>query len=121
MKFNEISTQVSAQHSALRAFPSQASSLESVFLGQNQRAGLEVQLECAQMLAEQSAALGDLIKSLNALRDESEQHQLALRKREIIEDKVYLDNLRLSRIAAWSGLVSAVLAALGVIVQIALK
>ena len=121
MKINEIERQIASQHSAMQAFPSQTPSLEQMFSGQNQRAALEMQIELTKLSAAHDKKLEKMNEVLNTLVTWAEQHQAALRHNEKVEEQRSRENTRLSRIAAWSGVISAILAVVAIIAQQALK
>lgn len=125
MGIDEIERRITEQHSARHAFPSQAPTLDQMFSGQNQRSAIEMQIESAKLSAAHDKKLEKMSHLLGALLDWAEQHQMALRERDEIEERRYKENTRLSRIAAWSSVasivVTVILTAIGIWVQIARK
>ncbi len=121
MRIDEIEQQVAAQHSARRAFPSQGPTIEQIYSGRNQVAALELQIESAKLVADQRKKLDMLNSTLGSLAEHFEKSQIVQKQREEIEDRRYRENTHLSRIAAWAGVISAILTAIGVLVQLAFR
>lgn len=125
MRFGEIERQIESQYSAMRAFPSQGSTLEKTFSGANQRASIELQLEATKLLTYQERKLEKLSEIVEKLSKRIEQQHLAAQEREELEDERSEENMRFSKIAAWSGVVSILVAVVSFIIslwaQIALK
>lgn len=111
---NGIKKQIDDQNSFMAAFPSQALSFESSFTGQNQRATVQLQLESTKMLAEQQRQLSHMNQTLGSLIEYVKQSQA-------LEDIRYKENLRFTKIAAWSGVAATVLTLVIFGIQLALR
>lgn len=114
MRVNEIQKQMAEQYSAMNSFPSQRPTLEQMYAGQNQRASIEMQIETAKLLSEQDKKLVKLNEVVHTLYKIIEQQNLVARERAKTEEIRYKRHARLSAIAAWSGVVGVVLAAISI-------
>lgn len=121
MNINEIERQLSEQNSLRKAFPSQGPTFDQMFLGQNQIASLKMQIELAKLTALNDKKLENLNQTTDSLLKWTELHQKELKKRGLVEEQRYKENTRLSRIAAWSGVVSTIVTLVFSIANLLLK
>lgn len=108
MKINQIQNSLNSQMSTMNAFPSQRHMIEEMHQPQNQRATLEVQIETFKLLKSQEETLQRLTQVVGVLSDTVRLQQEAAQNREVVDDTRYIENTRLSRIAAWSGVISVI-------------
>jgi hypothetical protein len=87
------------------------------------RMGAEAQIKSSKILAEQRNELEVMREAISALLKhnlEQSKHQAeALAERDKIESERYLVNTRLSKVAAWAGVIGTLLASAGIALQIA--
>ena len=80
------------------------------------------QVESVKILSQQHKELEIMKDAINALLDHNLEQALqqtaALQERDIIENKRFNENNRLSKIAAWAGVFSTILAAASIFIQI---
>jgi hypothetical protein len=86
------------------------------------RKGVEAQIRSAKILADQREELEVMREAINALLkhnlEQSKQQSIALQERDRVEAERFRENTHLSKIAAWAGVISAILAAIAIWVQI---
>ena len=121
MRIDEVERQIANQHSMMQAFPSQTPTIEKSFSGENQRALIAMQIQSVKLSTSHDKKLEKTNEVLTSLLEWAHQQQIASQQREVTEVQRYRENTRLSRIAAWSGVIALILSAIGVIAQIALK
>lgn len=80
-----------------------------------------MQIESAKLSATQGKNLEKMSEILSSLLEQADRQRLAMQQNERIEEQRYLENTRLSRVAAWSSIISMIVAVVGIIVQIALS
>ena len=114
MGIYEIQKQIATQRSILSAFPSQGPSIEPMYVGENQRAAIEVQIENAKTLVNQDRKLDSINETLITLVHQASQNQ-------ILEDERYARNISYAKIAAWSGVGALLLSGISIGLQIVLK
>ena len=87
------------------------------------RMGAEAQIESSKILAEQREELEVMRDAISALLnhnlEQSKQQAEVLQERDKIESERYRENTRLSKVAAWAGVLGTLLAAAGIALQIA--
>lgn len=87
------------------------------------RRGAEAQIEASKILEDQRQELEVMRATINALLkhnlEQSHQQALAIQERDKIETERFIKNTRLSKIAAWAGVIGTILAAFGIILQLA--
>ena len=114
MILSDIQRDLDKQRSLANSFPGQVMGFDQ-FGGENQRAAIQVQLESAKMLADQHEKLDRMSEALMFLAEHAQQSQISSRERQAIEDKRHLENLRFTKIAAWSGVVAAILGIVAIV------
>lgn len=84
--------------------------------------GVKAQIESSKILADQREEMELMRSALNSLLKHSlelaEQQSIAAEKRDKIEAERYQENMRWTKIAAWSGVVAAIFAILTIALQI---
>ncbi|MBY0554750.1 hypothetical protein K2P97_09485 [bacterium] len=115
MNLSEIQRELDNQRSLTNAFPGMRSEMDRMNQGSNQRAAVQVQLESAGLLQDQHKKLDRVSEILLFLAQYAEKNAIASKEREVVEDRRYLENLRIAKIAMWASVVAAVLGAAGII------
>lgn len=86
------------------------------------RRGVEAQIESAKLLADQREEIEVMREAINALLkhniEQSKQQAIAFQERDKVEGQRFSENTRLSKIAAWAGVLSVILAAIAIGVQL---
>lgn len=86
------------------------------------RRGAEAQIESSKILADQREELEVMRETINALLkhnlEQARQQADALQERDRIETEIYRENLRFTKIAAWTGVIGATLAIVTIALQI---
>jgi len=82
---------------------------------------VNAQIESVKILSNQREELEMMKDAINALLEhsleQSKQQTIALHERDKVESERYIENTRLSKIAAWAGVFSAILAAASIMIQ----
>lgn len=86
------------------------------------RRGAETQIESSKILADQREELEAMRASINALLKHSlkqtEQQEIKLQKRDKVETQRYRENLRLTQIAAWTGVIGVIIGSVAIVLQL---
>lgn len=86
------------------------------------RKGNEALIKSNNTLADQHEEIAQIRKAISALLnhslDISTQQSIALLERDKIEFKRYQENIRFTKIAAWSGVISVIFSAIAIAIQL---
>lgn len=86
------------------------------------RRGAEAQIESSKILADQREELELMRNAINLLLkhslEQAEKQSIAAEKRHKIESERYQENIRWTKIAAWSGIAAAIFAVVTIALQI---
>lgn len=89
------------------------------------RRGVEAQIQSAKLMADMREQTELMNEALNTLLkhnlEQSKQQGIALQERDKVEAKRFQENARLSKVAAWAGVISAILAAAAICIQIVFR
>ena len=86
------------------------------------RMGAEAQIESSKILADQREELEVMRASINNLLkhnlEQSKQQASALQERDKVETERYHENLRFTKIAAWTGVIGVILGVVAIVLQL---
>lgn len=86
------------------------------------RRGAEAQIESSKILADQREELEVMRASINSLLkhslEQAEQQKIKSQEHDKIETERYLENLRFSKIAAWTGVTGVILGVAAIVLQL---
>lgn len=86
------------------------------------RRGAEAQIESSKILADQREELEVMRASINALLthslEQAEQQEIKSQERDKVETERYRENLRFTKIAAWTGIMGSILSVVAIILQL---
>jgi DNA repair ATPase RecN len=87
------------------------------------RRGAEAQIESSKILADQHRELTVMKEIIDSLLkytvQQGEQLAIQMQEQNKIEDRRYIENTRLARIATWTGIFSMLIAVIALVLQIA--
>lgn len=85
------------------------------------RRGAEAQIESSKILADQCEELELMRASINALLkhslEQAEQQEVKLKERDKVETARYHENLKFTKIAAWTGIVGIIIGVISIVLQ----
>jgi len=88
------------------------------------RMGAEAQIESSKILTDQRQEIEMMRSSINDLLkhnlEQASQQAISSQVRDKIESERYLENLRFTKIAAWTGAIGAILAVVSIAIQLIL-
>lgn len=86
------------------------------------RRGAEAQIESSKILADQREELEVMRASINALLkhslEQAEQQEIKLQERDKVETERYRENLRFTKMAAWTGVIGIILGVVAIVLQL---
>lgn len=86
------------------------------------RKGAEAQIESSKILADQREEMEQMRNAINSLLkhslEQAEQQSIAKEKRDKIEAERFRENIRWTKIAAWSGIVATIFAVVTITLQV---
>jgi rubrerythrin len=84
--------------------------------------GAKAQIESSKILADQQIELKEMREAISALLrhnlEQAEQQLTALQEREKIETERYKENLKFTKIAAWTGIIGGFLGVITIVIQL---
>ena len=87
-----------------------------------QKRGAEAQVESKKILVDQIQELALMKEIINSLLkytvEQSQKQAIELDARNKVEEERYLENMRLARLATWTGVVSMIVAVIAIILQV---
>lgn len=86
------------------------------------RMGAKAQIESSKTLADQQIELKEMREAISALLrhnlEQAKQQSTALQEREKIETERYKENLKFTKIAAWTGMIGGLLGVITIVIQL---
>lgn len=86
------------------------------------RMGAKAQIESSKILADQQIELKEMREAISALLrhnlEQAKQQSTAAQEREKIETERYKENLKFTKIAAWTGIIGGLLGVITIVIQL---
>lgn len=86
------------------------------------RMGAEAQIESSKILANQAEELVVMRKTINDLLlhtlEQAKQYAIASQERDKVETARYRENLRFTKIAAWTGVIGIIFSAVAILLEL---